>query len=352
MPRAPRLGKSAARLAGHLGLAAASAALAVGAVELGARLLVPAWTPAHAERVFWRHDPELGWSHVRGITGRHVHRDFDVEVSINAHGLRDDPHPVARVPGRRRLLLLGDSFAFGYGVEHAEAVGERLEARRPGWEVLSAGVSGYGTDQALLWYRKDLHRFRPDVVVLLMHPNDVADNGADSRYGYHKPRFVLDAEGRLALRNVPVPRDPWAERLERWAYHRTWVLHRLWHLPDLLEAEAVAAEPPPTEEEGAGRRPERPPLALTEALLDELASRVRGDGARFLVVTVPMGGPLRERIGARLEALGVAHLDLTPVFAGRPRAEVKFPHDGHWNANGHRLAAEAVEAFLERRGVL
>lgn len=341
------LGRRAARITGLLAMAAVSVALAVGVFELGARLLVPAWTPAHAERLFWRHDPDLGWSHVRGVRARHHHRDFDVEVSINAHGLRDDPHPVARVPGVRRALLLGDSFAFGYGVAHDEALGERIEARHRELEVLSAGVSGYGTDQALLWYVRDLHAFRPDLVLLLMHPNDVADNNDDGRYGYNKPRFVLE-EGRLALRNVPVPRDPWTERAERWAYHRTWVLHRLWRLPRLLDVEeALAAEP--EEEEGP---PPPPPLAVTEALLGALAERVRADGARLAVVTIPMREPIAGPIEARLDALGVPHLDLEPAFAPYGWREVRFPHDSHWNARGHRVAADAVAAFLARRDLL
>jgi hypothetical protein len=336
--------RKALRAAGTLALVGVSVVLTVGLVELGARLFVPAWTPAHAERIFWRHDASLGWSHVRGVTARHRHRDFDVEVSINTHGLRDDPHPVARVPGVRRMLLLGDSFAFGYGVAHPEAIGERLERRLPGWEVLSAGVSGYGTDQALLWYRQELRRFRPDLVVLLFHPNDVADNNDDGRYGYNKPRFVLD-EGALALRGVPVPRDPWTERVERWAYHRTWVLHRLWRLPHLLEASDVLAAP----DEGP---PPPPPLAVTEALLGALADRVRADGAHFAVLRLPMGPELAGPLGARLDALRVPQLDLARAFEGVPRRRFKFPHDGHWNAEGHRMAADAAQAFLAREGLL
>jgi len=300
-------------------------------------------------------------------TARHRHRDFDVEVSINAHGLRDDPHPVARQPGLRRMLLLGDSFAFGYGVPHALGLGERLQARRRDGEVLTAGVSGYGTDQALLWYEQGLHRFQPDVVLLLLHPNDLEDNTDDSRYGYPKPRFVREGDSGLALRNVPVPRKPWMERVERWAYHNTWVLHRLWQLPEVLvepvfaavggdeartEAAAVSAGPggdEATEPAATAATSSMSELDLTEALLARLDRRVRADGARLLVVSVPMRPELATALGARIRGLGIPHLDLGPAYDGRPRSEFKFPHDGHWNAEGHRIAADAVDDFLAAR---
>jgi hypothetical protein len=45
---------------------------------------------------------------------------------------------------------------------------------------------------------------------------------------------------------------------------------------------------------------------------------------------------------------GFPMLDLTPDL--RRASEPYFVYDGHWNATGHRVAAEAVARFLRERG--
>jgi hypothetical protein len=47
--------------------------------------------------------------------------------------------------------------------------------------------------------------------------------------------------------------------------------------------------------------------------------------------------------------LGIAALDLLPGFAERAAVSSEplfWPNDGHWNAAGHRLAAELLSGFL------
>ncbi len=81
--------------------------------------------------------------------------------------------------------------------------------------AVNASVSGYGTDQQLLWFEREGRKFDPDHVLLLFHPNDFLDNHKQSRYGYRKPLFKLDGDG-LTLTNVPVERKHPVARLDRW----------------------------------------------------------------------------------------------------------------------------------------
>jgi hypothetical protein len=98
----------------------------------------------------WQFDAELGWAHVPGGRGRLVTPEFSVEIAINSAGLRDSEFAQAKEPGVRRILLFGDSFAEGWGVESADALSSRLQSclRQGGErvEVLNFGVAGYGTD--------------------------------------------------------------------------------------------------------------------------------------------------------------------------------------------------------------
>ena len=42
--------------------------------------------------------------------------------------------------------------------------------------MINAGVSGYSTDQELLWYRNEGIKYETDLVILVIAGNDVGDN--------------------------------------------------------------------------------------------------------------------------------------------------------------------------------
>ena len=41
------------------------------------------------------------------------------------------------------MLILGDSFGWGYGVEHHERFSKILEDAHPDWEIINASVTGF-----------------------------------------------------------------------------------------------------------------------------------------------------------------------------------------------------------------
>ncbi|OPZ30493.1 MAG: hypothetical protein BWZ02_00736 [Lentisphaerae bacterium ADurb.BinA184] len=348
-------------------LAGLGIVLALVAAEYATRLLFPTWAPATADRLFWVYDAQLGWFHRPGTVGVFRHPDFAVKVAINSQGLRDDECPPAPAPGRRRLLVVGDSQAWGYGVEREERFSECIERRRPDCEVVNAAVSGFGTDQEYLYYRERGCRLRPEVVLLLMHENDFENNARDFEYWYAKPRFVLDGNV-LRLTNVPVPRRTLRQRVGTFILGRTYLYATLYRAvskrapvsppPATPPAAAPAApatavpdrEAPHAAAESKGRRAIDDDGRLTAAILHEFAESARQHGARLVVVSAPMNPARVGQVRSALEPAGVPYLPLDDAFAHR-REPVRFAHDKHWNARGHAVAATAIEAFLERQGV-
>jgi lysophospholipase L1-like esterase len=100
-------------------------------------------------------------------------------VRINGEGLRAGasirrPKP----PGVFRILLLGDSQTFGWGLDDADTLGARLasELRRPDApevEVVNAGVPGYNTGQEAAFLRARGLDQEPDCVMVLFIDNDL-----------------------------------------------------------------------------------------------------------------------------------------------------------------------------------
>ncbi len=329
-----------------LALAAASGCLLVLCVaEVAAPFAGTRFAPTRQERAkFWRYDPLLGWSHNPGQRGVLNHRDFSIQVSINSRGLRDEEYPLARTQ-KKRMLVLGDSFAWGFGVERRERFTEVLGARHADWELINAAVSGYGTDQELLYLKYRGLDFRPDVVLLLFTENDFDSNTRGEDSWYFKPYFV-ERDGRLELRNSPVPKSTLRQRLDRFFFGRTYLVKyiyagiiRVWNAARYFRLRLLGEKGRTAGPATAGR------LSLTGHLLSALKERSAGHGARFILVSVPMGARNREFLREFAAREEIPHLPLDACFstaAGQPI----FPHDQHWNVEGHRIAAQAIDGFL------
>ena len=378
------------------GLAFASIAVALLLVE-AALALRPAGhcggTPP-----FWRPDRDVGWALVPGVrreaavcrgtetVARHV-------IEVNTLGQRDRPRTYARTPGRRRVLVLGDSFVEAMQVDLEETFAARLE-QRLGVEMLNAGVSGYSTDNELRAFVTRGARYAPDAVLLLVHVgNDVEENG---------PRLYLGNPHGL-------PPKPWlaAPHPSRGlalclAAHRAagrltvatpgflWSSSRLVRATlttgtgSVLAFACAGATGPPLvpgvpELLGVYGAPETPgwqeAWETTETTLRDLVRRVRATGARIGVVLGPAGIELDPRIRGIQDALfpavethrwdyeypyrrlgellgseGVPWLSLVPALRenrARTGRSGYYEWDAHWDAEGHAVVADALAPFVE-----
>jgi lysophospholipase L1-like esterase len=259
------------------------------------------------------------------------HRTTRVEIS--SQGLRDDEVPPSPRPGRRRTLLVGDSFAWGFGVERDEMFDRILEERNPGLETVNESVPGYGTDQELLLLEAQGVRFHPALVLLVFHPNDLLNNTWPRQYGYAKPVFRVDGEG-LRLENVPVPGGRLRE-LGTGVLRRSFLLHRLW----------TAIVEPTQDLHASGS------LAwdVTERLLLRMKETSEKHGARFAVVTFPWVDDATNRLLDRVKAIiardRIAHVDLGPALPGRMESLLD-PATQHLTPEGHRAVAAALAPAL------
>src|SRR5215216_100833 len=163
------------------------------------------------------YDPVRGWAVAPDIRDMAV---FDHKVlNTNSRGIRGTTeYSYARVPGKYRILTLGDSYTFGDEVSDDETFSSVLAKLLPDTEVLNLGVHGYGHDQMLLYFKREGVKYHPDIVILGyvwfdQERNQLAFND------FAKPKFEITADG-LRLRHVPVPtpeavlvREPFRSKL-------------------------------------------------------------------------------------------------------------------------------------------
>ncbi len=270
------------------------------------------------------YDEDLGW---RNIPGWRDGTTRGAKLHINSKGLRDREYPYKKPAGTKRILVLGDSYAWGYGVANEEAFGHLLEQNLKKtngvhkWEVLNGGVSGYGTDQAYLWLQAEGLRYEPDIVVLAFFlVNDPENNESSVQYGLQKPVFLNTA---LELANVPVPTP-------------------------FQEAPVIKAK--------VGR------LELTMAILQAMDKECQNAGAQFVVMKfgrflypdhpkmIKFDKNFATKLGGVFQG---PFLDLDAAFKSEgfsPFVLLNGNNDGHWNEFGHEQTAILLERFLREQG--
>ncbi len=306
---------------------------------------------------FWKYDPVLGWAHQPGQEGIFETPQFRTVVRINEKGLRDRSHSYKRQNGIKRVLVLGDSFAWGYGVEESERFSQLLE-KSVDVEVINAGVSGYSTDQELLWYRSEGIKYETDLVILELAGNDVGDNDRQLVSTiYYKPKFVLE-KGQLVPTGYPLPQTSLQGRfIYSVSQHSALAYFLVQRYFDLLSSYGkIKVNSDHTNSAVSGISTEREDFKLTIALIDEMRNIADSRKAKLMIVATdrwwdsPSGETYKDFINT-LQTEGFLVLDVESMPGFDPEVML-IPNDGHWNQAGHKFVAEHIEAFIETHQLL
>jgi hypothetical protein len=291
-------------------------------------------------------------------------------IVFNQFGLRDatsrrDAPASDRVP----VLVLGDSFVENLGLPWDRGFVAQLEramrATDSRVEVISGGLGGIGTDREFDLLRELAPSVKPRLVILLWFNNDLWDITVGLHMKRSPPRwlqrsylfqFLTDRLSRLTGGDVPQEK------------------HRLLYAPFFTDGE-------------------RDPLIVhaldrTGALLAQMNDYCRGHDAQFAVVAAPNAisfSPITTRAAyaetaaalgrkltdfrpglpyyllaqaaaaRRIAVYPFLFIDFERALAGLPpqteetRRRLFFVNDPHWNANGCRIAAQAVARWLATR---
>ncbi len=342
----------------NLSLLIISTLVALFLSEIALRLMgsKPLYVSPERDR-FWKYDPLLGWAHQPGQEGVFETPQFSTNVRINKNGLRDREHSYERQDDNKRILVLGDSFAWGYGVEEPERFSQQLE-KSIGAEVINAGVSGYSTDQELLWYRNEGIKYETDLVIVEMAGNDIGDNDRQLVSTiYYKPRFVIEA-GQLVPVGYPVPKTSLQGKFIYTVSQRSalayFLIQRYFDL--LAGYEKVKVNSAQTTSAGTVVSAKSEPFKLTIALLDEIRNIAESRKAKFMIVTTDRwwnssSSETYKDFIHSLETEGFLVLDVESMPGFDPEVML-IPDDGHWSSEGHEFVASQIKAFIEKNHLL
>lgn len=343
-----------------------SLGLIVSALEIGARFLPPGFVTFADERTrFCELDPLLGWINQPNRHGRMVSSDFDIRVDINPKGFRDADSAYVKPDKGYRILALGDSFVWGYGVNRDERFTEILENSLPETEIINMGCSGYGQDQELLLLAKKGLRYQPDLVMVHVHfPSDSWNNSVSIAYGYFKPVFVVEKKC-LVLKNVPIPKTFPGVLLDRWLTQHSAFWNRIkyrtnngkplyYYFNRVFTSLSSARSPGMILDD-------YPAEMKTWALLEQMRKLCISHDVDFLVTIAPEiyldqvlpSGTYKRFIGIMSQS-EISYIELGSLFEDfldqNHGQVITFEHDRHWNCLGHAEMASFLEAYFQETG--
>jgi lysophospholipase L1-like esterase len=348
------------KLRKRLGLTLGASLFAAATCELAARVVFPAPpNPTRQPQIQYRVDPEIRYTPLPNQRGW-IDDGF---VTTNSLGFRGPETTLPKPPHRFRIVAVGDSVTFGFGVNDRETFCAQTEAllreRMPGvdLDVVNIAVPGFDTRQEVVLLRRTVSQLEPNLVLVGLYSNDIPDALEDGTGGttVAAPR----AGTNQPLQMNAAPTSWWdihlrksravytiGRALRRFAHKGEWGMSRFTMELDILEGRDT-----PQLDEAWGR---------VSRQFDELHSLAAVHGFAVGVVVLPPREQVsglypharyQDRVRPMAESEGFFVIDPLPALTASPvrkdRLFVAYDRN-HPSGEGHRLIAQAIVDDLSR----
>ncbi len=347
--------------------------LGLAAAEFGLRVYLK--TPSSPVPInAIRSDPVAHMSWVANYDGWHRVGPLLTRFRTNSFGLRDDETTLKKPDGVYRILVVGDSYTQGQGVEQHEIFSHVVEEEMVSpegfkrTEIIQCGVSAWGPDEEIAWIEDRGLAFEPDLVILAFYTgNDYLDASMPNPYWIHRGmRLMVWDEARM---------NPlWEIRI--WLRKNVF----LWGFTlDAIRSFRKAGPYRGAEDVGmlgqAIRREPESAMENIEPLFERLAELASESGTDAAILVLPwyleVDDEYAEYVG-RIQEIEVSTVDLDifgrvaieaaekaglEVFDARPALRaaceegqrIHIGVDPHYNATGHRVVGEWLAKELQQR---
>ena len=250
---------------------------------------------------------------------------------LNADGFRGDEFDVQS--NNKRVLFIGDSYTFGWGVDQQEVLPYQLEQLLAGppyamdVDIYNLGVPGYNTVQEFHLLNQVLDRYSPELVMV----------------GY----VMNDAQPQANVHERPSV---------RYRYVRSWLLAFIKEQYNyyMHEGEAVLATGLnlPDTDFVSSVVENQPKWVATRQALTDMADLARSRDIPFILVVFPSFNmhldrrypfrPIHDEVNAWSAEAGVTSVDLLDYLQGIDREAYRVAGDGHPNGKAFESAAEVL----------
>lgn len=260
-------------------------------------------------------------------------------VHINAHGTRGPDFADAKPPGTLRILSLGDSRTFGWGLTDEETYSRRLERALQAHagssrkiEVINAGVNAWSFPQMLVYFREFGLKWQPDAVIL-------ADANLWTQFSEkNSSEFVKKFMGRVRLKNF----------LRRFAAYHFFIEVQLQDFYQRHRSKFIPVDP--QQDTMFKEQQQNDPDALFRGAIQGLCELAQRHGVKPVLLFQPVLGDLSSTNLSRVlvvkravaEKLHVPLVDITPEVSSEGKALYLDADPVHLNARGNEIISRKL----------
>lgn len=282
-------------------------------------------------------DPVLYW---KLMPNQNCYTKIDRKpVHINSFGTRGPEFQPAKPPNTIRILCLGDSRTFGWGLSESETYSGVLEQRlqrlvgsRKKIEVINAGVNAWSYAQMRVYFRDTSVRYKPDFVIV---------GGANLWTQFsdkNNPEFVKKFMSRVRLKNF----------LRRFALYHYVVEVKLKEVYERHRTKFIPIDP--EQDNLFKEQQQKDPDAFFRGEIEEISRLALTNGAKPLLLFLPTlndltnSAPNRDLTAktAVSEQLKVDLLDLSPDLVEGGKFLYLDADPVHLNAAGNGIIAQRL----------
>ena len=330
-------------------------------------------------RMVLRYHEQFGHWYVPNLRAYVPHERGYFVVTTNSLGMRSSRNYSPQAPaGVTRLLLFGDSYTAGEGVNNDERFSDRLESLVEGLEVLNFGLNGSGPEQQWLVFDQLADAFGGGLIVWCPQVENIRrvtlqwwpalDRETGRLLAVPKPYGVV-RDGRFEVQGVPVSRqrlrfedapEAFRSQFQLDGSSRSFRAEVAARLPERVKPivqRLTRYQPYPQYDDN-----QTPEWQAIRAIAIRFLQRAQGRA----VVIAPLPnfyyieGRSQPTYLTRYQELArecpALHLiDVLPHFralAPSGRRACRYPHDVHYTPLGHAVAARALVTELRAHGLL
>lgn len=327
--------------------------------------------------------------------------EFSIKRNTNSLGLIGGQISIKKPENVFRILILGDSFSEGLHVEEGRNFCEQLQyflnknssLTDKHFEIINAGISGYSPISEYLFFKRELARLKPDIVILQIFANDVFEDNKT------RAMSILDKDGlpikinRFFIKkywNNPIgTRQPTQlqtsiyrlkkiiigksmlfqclARAKRKSCKRTHFHKEMTDLPEFNDGNQffIIQDYNPLFQNSGFRNKT---WNNTKRYILAIRDLAKENKAAFFIFYIPPKGQLKlqhygensayfpkpanyflnERLKELSEEKNIYYLDLLFLFEKNGDKDLYYEKDGHLKTTGHSLVAEALFDFLNK----
>lgn len=274
----------------------------------------------------------------------YIGHDFTMHVQTNSLGHRFTEYNKANFDNKqyKKVLLLGDSFIFGHGVNMENHIATHLEnmlnERDNNFTIINAGVGGWGTLQEVAYAKDNFELLNPDFIILLFCGNDPNDDNKFLAQMADNQKGLFYFPGKVFLRDN--------SHLYRFLFYRFHVLlHKF-----VLKIKSINNENLIINEQ-TGSAINHEQWEKTLKVIKEFHTEYlefNKAGILLVLSTSPWNRSHRENLSALSNKQNLVFVDLYNDTITLPEEKRKLEYDDHWSELIHYINAKKISESIFR----